>query len=1319
MRQEPHNSGIVGGDTFARLAMVFLAGLLATGVVFWQTRKVQLSGFRSRFANDAAVRSALITQKTDEFLLAIQSLAWFCTATTNAGPRDFHAFAGACLPQLRELQALSWNPRVTAAERPTFERKALREGFAQFRVTERNLEGSLVAAREREIYYPALYVEPISGNEAAVGYDVGSDAIRLAALEKARDTGEPTVTEPVQLVQQPGDQTGFLIFVPVYHQTKLPESLQERRATLDGFAVGVFEAGTVVSEALQGVEPMGLSLALLDNSASDGRQLMYRRDDNLKADRSWKTILFTAPPKAINTFAFAGRQWSVETVAGLAYMAHHCPISYWLVLPAGLLLGLLATLYVGTVLSSRERMEQLVAGRTAELCQAQEMLRLVLDAIPVGVHWKNRDSVYLGGNRRFAADAELSSPERIAGKTDFDLPWKEYAELFRGRDHQVIESGQPMLDYEQPRSTSDGRVMFLNQSKLPLRDAKGDIIGVLSTYEDITARKQAQEAVQESEARYRAVVENSADGIAVAVDNKVVYVNPAAVRLAGARAPADLIGRSILDFVHEDYRAEAENRRAKMLEAGLPTPVVEGKLRRPDGSTIDAEWIGVPIVYGGKPAILNSFRDVTEHRRRAEALRASEAKYRQLHESMMDAFVASDLNWRLTDCNETFRQMLGYTKDEILTLSLKDLTPAKWLAVDSEIRQTQVLARGYSDIYQKEYCRKDGTVFPVELRVVLLRDDAGNPCGTWAIVRDITERKQAEEKMRQSREQLRQWAEELETIMGCAPVALWVAYDPQCNSISGNRMANSFDETNPRANWSANMSTALRWFRNGHQLKPEELPMQLAARQNTEIHNTELELLLQSGRRVSLLGSATPLHDADSRVRGCVGAFLDNTERKRAEGLLAGEKRVLEWIASRQPLPEVLNEICHLIEELSPGMMSSILLLDPDGVRLRPIAAPQLPQDWTRAITPLAIGPTVGSCGTAAWTKEQVVVSDIAADPRWTGYPEYCDLALKCGLRACWSTPILSAAGELLGTFAMYYQEPRSPLVTDLEVIKQVTHLASVAIEHDRAAEALRRARDELEERVRERTAELVQANQRLEELDRLKSQFLATMSHELRTPLNSIIGFTGILRQGFAGPVNDEQKKQLGLVFGSARHLLSLINDLLDLSRIEAGKVDIESEPFNFVEVIEEVIQNLTPMADQKNIRLSSDLPSQPIQMLGDRKRCFQVLLNLANNAVKFTDRGDVKIRARIEGDQLRVCVADTGIGIKPEQIGMLFEAFRQLDGSAKRIYEGTGLGLHLCRRLLELMHGTIGVESEFGKGSRFIFALPRQPVNPLASQE
>jgi signal transduction histidine kinase len=175
-----------------------------------------------------------------------------------------------------------------------------------------------------------------------------------------------------------------------------------------------------------------------------------------------------------------------------------------------------------------------------------------------------------------------------------------------------------------------------------------------------------------------------------------------------------------------------------------------------------------------------------------------------------------------------------------------------------------------------------------------------------------------------------------------------------------------------------------------------------------------------------------------------------------------------------------------------------------------------------------------------------------------------------------------------------------------------------------------------------------------------------------------------------------------------------------LDLSRIEAGKVEIEQQRFNFVEVIDEVVQSLLPLATQKGLSLAVEEPSSDLEMLGDRKRSFQVLLNLANNAVKFTDRGEVKITARAEADQLRVCVADTGIGIKPEQMGMLFEAFRQLDGTARRVYEGTGLGLHLCRKILTLMHGEIGVESEFGKGSRFCFTIPRQVgVRPATEGE
>jgi len=257
------------------------------------------------------------------------------------------------------------------------------------------------------------------------------------------------------------------------------------------------------------------------------------------------------------------------------------------------------------------------------------------------------------------------------------------------------------------------------------------------------------------------------------------------------------------------------------------------------------------------------------------------------------------------------------------------------------------------------------------------------------------------------------------------------------------------------------------------------------------------------------------------------------------------------------------------------------------------------------------------------------------------------------------------------------------------------------------AERGVREANDQLEQRVAERTHELREANERLMELDRMKSQFLATMSHELRTPLNSILGFTSLMREGVAGPLTAEQQRQLGFVHGSGEHLLALINDLLDLSRIESGRMDVALAPFDFAAVAAEVGQNLKPLIEQKGLKLDIHAPST-LPMVGDRRKCYQVLLNLTNNAVKFTERGTVRIDATMQQGRLAASVSDTGIGIRPEQLRLLFEAFRQLDGTPRRLYEGTGLGLHLCRKLLDLMEGEIRVESEFRSGSRFSFTVP-----------
>jgi PAS domain S-box-containing protein len=253
-----------------------------------------------------------------------------------------------------------------------------------------------------------------------------------------------------------------------------------------------------------------------------------------------------------------------------------------------------------------------------------------------------------------------------------------------------------------------------------------------------------------------------------------------------------------------------------------------------------------------------------------------------------------------------------------------------------------------------------------------------------------------------------------------------------------------------------------------------------------------------------------------------------------------------------------------------------------------------------------------------------------------------------------------------------------------------------------------------LEQRVAERTRELVQANRRLLELDRLKSEFLASMSHELRTPLNSILGFTTVLHQGMAGPLNGEQQRQLGFIKGSGEHLLALINDLLDLSRIESGRMEVAQEPLDLREVATEVQAHLRPLATRKGLQLLLALPEGAVPLLGDRRKTYQVLLNLAGNAIKFTERGQVQIHVRRGRDEAQLEVRDSGIGIAPEHVPQLFEAFRQIDGGMARSHEGTGLGLHLTHRLLLLMGGRVEVESRVGEGSLFRVHLPLQGPAP-----
>jgi PAS domain S-box-containing protein len=273
-----------------------------------------------------------------------------------------------------------------------------------------------------------------------------------------------------------------------------------------------------------------------------------------------------------------------------------------------------------------------------------------------------------------------------------------------------------------------------------------------------------------------------------------------------------------------------------------------------------------------------------------------------------------------------------------------------------------------------------------------------------------------------------------------------------------------------------------------------------------------------------------------------------------------------------------------------------------------------------------------------------------------------------------------------------------------------VSYNATTFYDRDRILQGVFAAARDVTERKRLDQV-LQEKNLELEKANQAKDGFLASMSHELRTPLNAIIGFTGILLMKLPGPLSADQDNQLKTVQCSARHLLSLINDLLDLAKIESGKVTLSPEPVPCRSLLEEVAAALRPAAEAKGLIFDVVLPPQEWRAHTDRRALSQILINLANNAIKFTENGSIRLEVAVLADNrhsLEFRITDSGIGIQIEDQVKLFEAFSQLGTASTRRHEGTGLGLHLSEKLAALMGGNIHFTSEFGKGSRFCLSLP-----------
>jgi signal transduction histidine kinase/DNA-binding response OmpR family regulator len=345
-----------------------------------------------------------------------------------------------------------------------------------------------------------------------------------------------------------------------------------------------------------------------------------------------------------------------------------------------------------------------------------------------------------------------------------------------------------------------------------------------------------------------------------------------------------------------------------------------------------------------------------------------------------------------------------------------------------------------------------------------------------------------------------------------------------------------------------------------------------------------------------------------------------------------------------------------------------------------------------------------GLIGRVAQSGQPIIVEDYPKELRNSPFRQ---LVEDARLHSQVAVP-LRARGSVTGVLLVTSATVSRFGEADRQLLSALADHASVAIENARLFEQVRRHAEELEERVETRTRELQEANRRLQEASRHKSEFLANMSHELRTPLNAIIGFTRLVMRRTKEVLPEKQYENLEKILISSDHLLQLINGILDLSKIEAGRMEVRPTAVDLHQLVHSCLRTVEPLVKSERLRLVVDLPDELPVLLTDEEKLTQILINLLSNAIKFTEAGTVTISSRCRGDTISIAVSDTGIGIAQDALELIFEEFRQIDSSSTRRYGGTGLGLSITRHFARLLQGEVGVQSTVGVGSTFTVTIP-----------
>jgi PAS domain S-box-containing protein/diguanylate cyclase (GGDEF)-like protein len=912
------------------------------------------------------------------------------------------------------------------------------------------------------------------------------------------------------------------------------------------------------------------------------------------------------------------------------------------------------------------------------LVEGEERYRVLAEHSLIGVYL-HQDSVYAYSNRRF---------QDIVGYGRDELEQMRFWEIFQPQDQEELkERGLARYrgedapgQYEAQLLTKGGETKWVEISAVltPYR-GKPATIGTLI---DISDRKRAEQALKESEERYRLLTQQSLNGVYIHRGGSFLFVNERLAAITG-HDTQELLSRPFWEFVHPDDRDMVRERGIARAQ-GLPVSSnYEFRMVRKDGTTIWLELMATTIVYEGQTANMGNVADITERKnaedalrhahdvlearvrertadlttanenllteiaeraRAEEQLRISQRRYRALLDAVPDPVVAYDGKGLATYINPAFSETYGWAEHEVLGSRLDFVPP------EEQEKTAQALQRALSGenvlLETRRYTRS-GDLLDVHLRSAILSDATGTPSETIVIHRDVTESKRAEARLKESEARYRALFEN-------AGDAIFVleAEGPRAGQIvSANRMAAEMHGYAPQELLQLNIMDLDA---------PEDAKRvpELIERMLNGIWVKEEILHKKSDGTVFPVEVSAGLLDLPDR-KYILAMDRDITRRKVFERALA------ESEARYRELFENSSDALY-IHDLEGNFVSAnraaeallkIALEDIPNLNYRDVIVPEdlhIAQEAYREKLFLGLDKT---------GPYQIRIRGKDGQVRWVEV----------------TSRVVKSQGKPVGIQGS---------ARDISERKQ--------------------AREQLEqalETARELRIEAEKAN-------RAKSEFLANMSHELRTPLNAVIGFSEILEDCLFGDLNEMQLKYVRYIAGGGRHLLELINSILDLAKVESGKQELRLESVNLRKILIESLVLLKEKARKNTTRLRLVLGTDTanVKLLADEMKLKQIMFNLLSNAIKFTPNGgEVSVEARKEGSTLRISIADTGIGLTADDSERIFHAFAQVDSSLGRRHQGTGLGLSLARRLVELHGGRLWAESlGLGKGSTFIFVMP-----------